>query len=180
MSAERPSPAKAAPFAAALIAASLLAAPPAFAAPRLELRLTVAPFFGGDEFCPPTEFALVVPHQTVILCYQATNTGDESLDVHSVFDSELGVVLDEFPFMLVPAASVFLTETAQVSELTEFFAVWTATGAGGDAQGFDSVVVLVPEPASAWSGLAAVASIVLVARSRSTRATGSSAASGAR
>jgi hypothetical protein len=77
---------------------------------------------------------------TVYYCYTVTNTGNLTLTRHDLVDSELGSILTNFPFTLVPAASAFITQSATITQTTVNNATWTAynpgpvdTAAAGDS-----------------------------------------------
>jgi hypothetical protein len=54
------------------------------------------------------------------------NTGLITLTMHDLVDSELGVLLSGFSFDLVPGATTFITETANITVTTVNSATWTA------------------------------------------------------
>jgi hypothetical protein len=66
----------------------------------------------------------------VYYCYQVLNTGDITLTVHDLVDSELGTLLAAFPYSLGPGASYFVTQSATLTETTANTATWTAGLAG--------------------------------------------------
>ncbi len=80
--------------------------------------------------CAATDTIAVAPGTDVTYCYQVTNTGDISLGLHSLVDSELGTILNDFPYTLLPGASVFLTQTATIIDTTVNTATWTASNPG--------------------------------------------------
>jgi hypothetical protein len=108
--------------------------------PQIELNKTV----GTDPNACATSDSIVVPAGTeVTYCYEVTNTGTFSLTLHDLVDSELGTLLDDFPYTLLPSASAFITETTTINENTTNTATWTAyVEAGGDfAQDSDTATV---------------------------------------
>jgi len=66
----------------------------------------------------------------VVYCYTVTNTGNVTLGLHDLDDSELGQLLEGFAYDLAPEASVFLTQTATLTQTTVNTATWTAYNAG--------------------------------------------------
>ncbi len=97
------------------------------ALPGITLNKTV----GTDQsICAVTDLITVPAGTDVTYCYEVTNTGDVTLTLHDLVDSELGTILNDFPYSLAPAASAFLTQTAQVNTTTGNAATWTAFNAG--------------------------------------------------
>jgi hypothetical protein len=78
-------------------------------------------------------------------CYTVRNTGTITLTRHTLVDSELGPVLSNFPFMLIPGASAFLTQTTTISATTVSSATWTAFNPGptDTAGSTDSATVVI-------------------------------------
>ena len=88
---------------------------------------------GTDPAVCASTGAITVTNQSqadVVYCYQVLNTGNITLTVHDLVDSELGVLLSGFPYALAPGASAFLTEAATLTETTVNTATWTAGLAG--------------------------------------------------
>lgn len=112
----------------------------------IELTKTV----GTDPaICAPTDVITVTAGTDVTYCYEVTNTGIVTLTQHDLVDSELGTLLDDFPFSLSPGASVFLTQTANLTTTTVNTAIWTAVNPSDFAFDADSATVNVPLPAIA-------------------------------
>jgi hypothetical protein len=65
----------------------------------------------------------------VTYCYEVTNNSGYTLTTHDLVDSELGSILSNFSFDLTPGASVWLTQTATITETTINLATWTAYSA---------------------------------------------------
>lgn len=96
-------------------------------APSISVKKTV----GLDPGVCATETHLIVTATTdVTYCYMVTNTGLLTLTHHTLEDSELGFLLNDFPFSLIPGASAFLTRTATITETTTNVATWTASATG--------------------------------------------------
>jgi hypothetical protein len=97
--------------------------------------------------CAETDSITVEMGTAVTYCYEVRNTGDLSLAFHSLVDSELGVILDGFPFNLLPGAGAFITQTAVITQTTSNSATWTAYNAGPTdvALAQDSATVIVEE-----------------------------------
>jgi hypothetical protein len=88
---------------------------------------------GTDPTACASTGTITVTNQSqadVFYCYQVLNTGNITLTVHDLVDSELGVLLSGFPYALAPGASTFLTQAATLSETTVNTATWTAGLAG--------------------------------------------------
>lgn len=119
------------------------------AAPAISLTKTV----GTDPaVCATTDEITVVAGSTVYYCYEVENTGNVTLNLHDLEDSELGTILDGFSYALTPGASAFLTVTATINVTTTNTATWTAYNAGpsDEATATDSATVNVtPVPAPA-------------------------------
>ncbi len=99
--------------------------------------------------CATTGSIIVGPGTDVYYCYEVVNTGTFTLTLHDLVDTELGTILDDFPFSLTPGASVFVTQTANITTTTINTATWTAFNAGpvDVASASDSATVLVNQPA---------------------------------
>jgi hypothetical protein len=95
------------------------------AAPGLNLVKTV----GTDPAaCAPTGSIVLPPGGgTVVYCYRATNTGNVTFTSHTLADSELGTLLNDFAYSLAPSASVFVTSSALITQTTGNTASWTAS-----------------------------------------------------
>jgi hypothetical protein len=78
--------------------------------------------------CAATSEISVAPDTAVTYCFEITNNTAITLTQHDLIDSHLGVILDDFSFTLTPGASIFLTQTAVITETTTNTATWTATG----------------------------------------------------
>ena len=98
--------------------------------------------------CASADEITVGPNTPVTYCYEVTNTGVTTFGLHDLVDSELGVILDGFSFGLMPEASVFVTQTAVITETTVNMATWTAYNAGPTdvANDTDSATVTVVLP----------------------------------
>jgi hypothetical protein len=73
----------------------------------------------GDEIA-------VASGTDVTYCYTVFNTGDITLDFHTVDDDQLGNLLLDFPFSLSPGAGAFFTATTNITETTTNTASWAA------------------------------------------------------
>jgi hypothetical protein len=109
--------------------------------PSIALEKTVG--LDADE-CAVGDVITVTVGTAVTYCYSISNTGSLTVTTHHLVDSELGVILSGFPFVLSPGATAFLTQTATINETTVNTATWTAyTAAGSDASAVDSATVFV-------------------------------------
>ncbi|MCB8943212.1 MAG: proprotein convertase P-domain-containing protein [Ardenticatenaceae bacterium] len=80
--------------------------------------------------CASTKTIVVSPGTAVTYCYRVANTGNVTLTVHDLTDSELGTVLADFSFTLAPGGSAALTQTAVINTSTVNTATWTAANPG--------------------------------------------------
>lgn len=95
--------------------------------PAISLEKTV----GLDpSICAETDSLTVERGTAVTYCFTVRNTGEVPLAFHDLEDSELGVILQGFPFTLQPGAGVFLTQTAVLTQTTINTATWTAYNVG--------------------------------------------------
>jgi subtilisin-like proprotein convertase family protein len=95
--------------------------------PAIVLTKTV----GTDPLVCATTDVLTVPAGTeVTYCYEVENTGDVTLNLHDLDDSELGSLLSGFSYALAPGASAFITESATINVTTVNTATWTAYNSG--------------------------------------------------
>ncbi len=83
-----------------------------------------------DGVCAGTSEITVPEGTTVYYCYTVTNTGNVTLNLHDLDDSELGNLLSGLSYALAPGASAFLTETTTINVTTVNTALWTAYNAG--------------------------------------------------
>ncbi|MCL4267672.1 MAG: hypothetical protein KJ069_31155, partial [Anaerolineae bacterium] len=81
--------------------------------------------------CATTDAITVTVGTDVTYCFEVENTGDVTLNVHDLDDSELGTILSGFPYALAPGASAFITETTTLMATTINTATWTAYNPAG-------------------------------------------------
>jgi hypothetical protein len=112
----------------------------------IDLKMTVAECIpdafeddGCKEFCPESDSILVVPGQgtgavtggtNVKVCYEVTNTGYKTLNLHDLVDDQLGTILSDFPFPLQVGSRVFVTQKLKVTDDIELNGTWTASNTG--------------------------------------------------
>ncbi|GAB4579976.1 MAG: hypothetical protein Fur0022_27150 [Anaerolineales bacterium] len=100
--------------------------------------------------CATTDTIEVAPGTDVYYCFEITNTGSITLTLHDLEDSQLGPLLNAFPYALVPGASAFLTATTSITQTTINTATWTAYNPGPtdvvSSTDTASVVVVIPPP----------------------------------
>lgn len=82
--------------------------------------------------CAPTSNITVAPGTTVYYCYTVTNTGNVTLDLHTLVDDQLGTIFSGFNYSLAPGASVNtvaagLSIPAVINTPTTNTATWTAS-----------------------------------------------------
>lgn len=71
--------------------------------------------------------SLIVPAGVeVTYCYTITNAGNVTFTTHSLNDSQLGTLLNNFGYILGPGQSTFVTATTTISQTTVNTATWTA------------------------------------------------------
>jgi len=111
--------------------------------PAIELVKTV----GMDPLTCATESSITVPAGTAVTyCYEVTNTGTFTLSTHNLADSELGILLNNFAYDLLPGSSIFVIVTATITQSTVNTAIWTAETEGGQiAAATATASVQVPE-----------------------------------
>jgi hypothetical protein len=96
--------------------------------PSLSFNKTV----GTDPLvCAATDSITVPAGTRVTYCYTVTNTGPLPLVSHDLVDDQLGTILTDFSYNLLPGASVFITQSVTVVDSVTSFATWTARTAGG-------------------------------------------------
>lgn len=112
-------------------------------APSVNLLKTV----GTDpNVCASTDsVSLPFGGGNVTYCYTIQNTGNITLTGHTLADSELGVILNNFPYALGIGNSAFLTVTTNITQTTVNTATWTAvlTGAPVTVSASDSNTAVV-------------------------------------
>ena len=113
-----------------------------------EPSISLAKTVGTDPLvCAATDQITVAPNTDVTYCYEVTNTGGETLNLHDLDDSELGSLLSGFNYALAPGASAFITETATIAVTTVNTATWTAYNVQGPSvQATDTATVTVEIP----------------------------------
>ncbi|MFZ2095862.1 MAG: choice-of-anchor J domain-containing protein [Anaerolineales bacterium] len=92
--------------------------------PSITLSKTV-----GTEpgICATTDAITVTVGTEVYYCYQITNTGEITLTLHDLYDTELGVILNDFPYTLAPGEnSPEVIAEATINATTVNTATWTA------------------------------------------------------
>ena len=95
--------------------------------PEISVQKTV----GTDPLtCAVTDSVTVNEGTDVTYCYEVTNTGLATLTRHDLVDSEVGALLNNFPYSLMPGASVYLTTTVNLTHTTVNTATWTAYNPG--------------------------------------------------
>ena len=101
---------------------------PAVVTPSIALTKTV----GTDPSVCATTSAITLPAGggDATYCYTVQNSGSISLTLHALEDSELGTLLNDFPFNLDPGASAFITATTSITQTTVNTATWTAYNPG--------------------------------------------------
>ena len=95
--------------------------------PQITLTKTV----GTDpSVCAATDEIDVAKGTAATYCFRVTNTGPVTLSLHTLEDSHLGSILSDFGFLLPPDATIFLTQTAIITQTTANTATWTGFNPG--------------------------------------------------
>ena len=103
------------------------AAPAAPLTPTLTLSKTV----GTNPAACATDTAItVMSGQEVTYCYEVTNSSALTLTRHTLEDSALGPLINDFPYSLFPGASAYFTASAVITATTINTATWTAFNPG--------------------------------------------------
>ncbi|HRQ40767.1 MAG TPA: proprotein convertase P-domain-containing protein [Chloroflexota bacterium] len=116
---------------------TVTACEPVGGAPAISLSKTVGTTPG---VCATTDEITVGAGTTVYYCYQVENTGDTTLNFHDLVDTELGVILNDFPYTLAPGAfspEVIVSDVALATVTNE--ATWTAVTALGSYAADDTI-----------------------------------------
>ncbi len=93
-------------------------------APTIGFTKTV----GTDpNICASTSTLTVTQGTTVYYCYEVTNMGGVTFTTHTLTDSVLGTLLNNFAYDLAPSASAFITQSTVITQNTTNVAYWTAT-----------------------------------------------------
>jgi uncharacterized repeat protein (TIGR01451 family) len=120
------------------------------AAPSITLTKTVGTVSG---VCAATSSISVVAGTTVYYCYEVTNTGNTTLNLHDLTDDQLGTLFSGLAYALTPGSSVNtvaagLSIPAVINTTTTNTATWTGYNAGptdtATAQASATVTALLP------------------------------------
>src|SRR5690606_12013862 len=109
-------------------------------------NISLAKTVGTDPAGCASSDNISVPVGTeVVYCYTVTNTGNVTLTMNDLTDSELGDLLTGHAHELLPGASFYITATATIQEDTTNTATWTAYAAEQQASAVDTATVTVFE-----------------------------------
>ena len=113
--------------------------------PALEMTKTV----GLDSSVCASGSSISAPSgATVYYCYTVKNIGTIDLVTHDLVDDQIGSVLNAFPYLLSPGATVFITASAVITTDTTNIATWTGhTSGAAQASDTDSATVTILKPA---------------------------------
>jgi hypothetical protein len=89
----------------------------------IELSKTVGIDMG---VCAATDVITITAVTEVTYCYHVFNTGDVTLSLHTLVDSDLGVLLQDDPNFLLPGEDRVFMQTAVIEHSTVNTATWTA------------------------------------------------------
>lgn len=116
--------------------------------PTITLAKTVGT---SSSTCATTDSITITTTTTVYYCYEVMNTGALTLTRHDLTDSELGPILTNFPFTLIPGASAFITQSAVITQTTTNQGVWVARTPGGVSATASDTATVTLEPPTAVS-----------------------------
>jgi hypothetical protein len=103
--------------------------------------------------CAATSTITVAPGTTVYYCYTFTNTSDDTLDLHTLVDDQLGTIFSGLSYVLAPGASIDtvtagLSIPAVITTTTTNVATWTASVTDGPTlEGVATATVNTVQPA---------------------------------
>ncbi|MCA9975338.1 MAG: hypothetical protein KC413_06295, partial [Anaerolineales bacterium] len=80
--------------------------------------------------CAMTNEISVAAGTMVYYCYEVTNTGNITLTLHDLTDSELGNLATALPYSLAPGMSTNVIISATIDATTVNTATWTAYNPG--------------------------------------------------
>ncbi len=110
--------------------------------PAIILELTAGT---SPAACATSDILTLSEPAEVYFCYTVRNSGNISLTRHTLSDNHLGPILSDFPYILVPGASAFLTQSTFISQTQIGRAIWTAYNPGPsdsvDAAGSAKVII---------------------------------------
>jgi hypothetical protein len=89
----------------------------------IELSKTVGVDMG---VCAATDVITITAVTEVTYCYHVFNTGDVTLSLHTLVDSELGVLLQDDPDFLLSGEDRVFMQTSVIEHSTVNTATWTA------------------------------------------------------
>lgn len=81
--------------------------------------------------CSDTHQVAVMPGAAVTHCYRVENTGEVTFALHTVEDSQLGLLHEEWPVVLEPGATIELTATGVATATSASTVTWTAVVTDG-------------------------------------------------
>ncbi|MFN8017217.1 MAG: DUF4214 domain-containing protein [Acidimicrobiales bacterium] len=89
--------------------------------------ISLAKTVGTDAAtCAAADRATVTVGTTVFYCYTVTNTGSVTVSVHSLQDDKVGSILQDYPYVLGPGATTYVTASASLASSTVNVATWSA------------------------------------------------------
>jgi hypothetical protein len=107
--------------------------------PELMLDVTIGlaadvcsdPQDAGTCSAPTTDTVLFQPGQALAIAYRVSNVGPTAFEMHDLVDDELGIILNDFPFTLMPANNVFVVQLETPAAPYQRSANWSGVTAGG-------------------------------------------------
>lgn len=114
--------------------------------PQISLSMGV----GTDPaICASSDRLTVSAGEEITYCYTVVNEGNVTLDRHHLADTNLGILLDDFPWPVQPGQQFTYTHTAALYATTTSTATWTAYNPGPinsvSASAAVTVTILAPQ-----------------------------------
>ena len=111
--------------------------------PEITLEKTVGP---DPQTCASMDTIDQVNGADVTYCFTVTNVGNTTVNRHTLRDEQLGILLDDFNYVLVSNATYSITKTTSLTTDMTSTATWTATIGGQSAVATDTTTVRVFNP----------------------------------
>ena len=106
----------------------ILAAVTAGSEPEPNPSITLTQTVGIDpSTCADSNQLEVNPPSQVTYCYTVKNTGNITFTTHTLEDSQLGSLLSNHSYELIPSATYFITASTTITQSTLYTATWSAS-----------------------------------------------------
>ena len=104
--------------------------------------ISLAKTVGTDPgSCASSDALTVTAGTTVFYCYTVENTGSVTVSVHSLQDDKLGSILQDYPYVLGPGGTTYVTASASIASPTVNVATWSAYDGAQTVTAVDSATV---------------------------------------